>query len=112
MGIFKHRFLLVILVLFSLLNVQSVFAIDLQTAKKQGLVGETSTGYLEAVSAASAEVKALISDVNSKRKQKYEKIARRNNTTLGAVEHLAGNKAITKSKPGSYIKPVDRWQKK
>jgi len=89
-----------------------VFAINLQSAKAQGLVGETASGYLSAVKAASNEVKALIQDINSKRKQVYAQIAKRNGTTLSAVEHLAGKKAIEKSKPGSYIKPADRWLRK
>ena len=88
------------------------FALDLQTAKNQGLVGETPSGYLEAVKAPSAEVKALIADVNGKRKQKYKDIAARNNTSLQAVEQLAGKKAIEKSAPGSYIKLGGSWQQK
>ncbi len=88
------------------------YAIDLPTAKQQGLVGETSSGYLEPVSPASTEVRALVSSINDKRKQKYEEIARRNGTTLSAVEVLAGKKAIEKSKPGTYIKPAGSWVKK
>jgi uncharacterized protein YdbL (DUF1318 family) len=91
---------------------QAVFAIDLQTAKSQGLVGETTTGYLEAVNQPTAEVKALINDINAQRKQKFKDIATRNNTSLEAVEQLAGKKAIEKSRPGSYIKIGGSWQQK
>jgi uncharacterized protein YdbL (DUF1318 family) len=89
-----------------------VFAIDLQTAKSQGLVGETTTGYLEAVNQPTAEVKALINDINAQRKQKFKDIATRNNTSLEAVEQLAGKKAIEKSGPGSYVKVGGSWQQK
>jgi len=89
---------------------QPVFAIDLQTAKDQGLVGETPSGYLEAVKAPSAEVKALVENINTQRKQKYKDIAARNNTSLQAVELLAGKKAMEKSAPGSYIKVGGSWQ--
>jgi uncharacterized protein YdbL (DUF1318 family) len=85
---------------------------DLQTAKDQGLVGETPGGYLEAVQSPSADVKALIESINSQRKQKYQEIAARNNTSLQAVELLAGKKAIEKSSPGSYIKIDGSWQQK
>ena len=95
-----------------LLATQPVFAIDLQTAKDQGLVGETPSGYLAAVKAPSPEVTALIDSINSKRKQKYQDIAARNNTSLEAVEQLAGKKAIEKSAPGSYIKLGGNWQQK
>jgi uncharacterized protein YdbL (DUF1318 family) len=91
---------------------QTAFAIDLQTAKSKGLVGETPSGYLEAVKPPSADVKALIDDINAQRKQKFRDIAARNNTSLEAVEQLAGKKAIEKSTPGSYIKIGGGWQKK
>ena len=95
-----------------LLMTQPANAIDLQTAKSQGLVGETASGYLSSVTSPSAETKALIESVNLKRKQKYQEIAASNKTSLQAVEQLAGKKAIEKSKPGSYIKQGGSWQKK
>jgi hypothetical protein len=95
-----------------LIMIQPAYAIDLQTAKSQGLVGETPGGYLSAVTSPSAETKALIESVNLKRKQKYQEIAASNKTSLQAVEQLAGKKAIEKSSPGSYIKQGDSWQKK
>lgn len=95
-----------------LLVAGSAFAIDLQAAKKKGLVGETPSGYLAAVKSPSAEVKALVGNVNTKRKQKYKEIAARNKTSLKAVEELAGKKAIEKSKAGSYVKQGGSWKKK
>ena len=91
---------------------QPAFAIDLQTAKDQGLVGETPSGYLEAVNAPSAEIKKLVNNINAQRQQKYKEIAARNNTSLEAVELLAGKKAIEKSAPGSFIKLGGSWQRK
>lgn len=95
-----------------LLTTQPAFSIDLQTAKQQGLVGETPSGYLEAVKSPSAETKSLIDSINAKRKQKYQDIAARNKTSLQAVEQLAGKKAIEKSTPGSYVKLGGSWQQK
>jgi uncharacterized protein YdbL (DUF1318 family) len=95
-----------------LLIAQPVYAIDLQTAKSQGLVGESPSGYLEAVTSPSAETRALIKTVNDKRRGKYQEIAARNKTPLQTVEQLAGKKAIEKSQPGSYIKLNGKWQKK
>ncbi len=108
-----NRYFILAFISASLLIFSSyVFAINLQSAKQQGLVGETSSGYLEAVNTANAEVSALISSVNSRRKQMYQAIAKRNGTTLNAVEHLAGMKAIKMSRSGSYIKPDGSWRKK
>ena len=93
-----------------LLMTQPAYSLDLQSAKSQGLVGETPDGYLGAVTSPSAETKALIESVNLKRKQKYQEIATRNKTPLQTIEQLAGNKAIEKSRPGSYIKQGGSWQ--
>ena len=55
-----------------MLLLQNAWAIDIGAAKAQGLVGEANTGYIAAVQApASAEVRALIADVNSKRKTSF-----------------------------------------
>ena len=103
---------IVILTSCLLLAAQPAFAIDLQTAKDQGLVGETPGGYLEAVDTPSMEIKTLVDNINVQRKQKYKEIAARNNTSLEAVELLAGKKAIEKSEPGDYIKLGGSWQQK
>jgi uncharacterized protein YdbL (DUF1318 family) len=91
---------------------QPAYSIDLQTAKNQGLVGETTSGYLAAVKSPSPEVSALIESINSQRKQKFKEIAARNNTSLEAVEQLAGKKAIEKSAHGDFIKIGGSWQQK
>ncbi len=104
--------ILILLTTCLLLIAQPVYSIDLQTAKNQGLVGETPGGYLAAVTTASSETSALIQSVNAKRKDKYQEIATRNSTSLQTVEQLAGKKAIEKSKAGSYIKQGGSWHKK
>ena len=103
-----------IVLLFLVLSLvcQPALAIDLKTAKARGLVGETATGYLAPVRAPSPEVAKLIQTINAKRKQQYEKIARRNKTSLKAVEILAGKKAIEKTPPGQFIKVNGAWKKK
>jgi len=95
-----------------LLSWLPAFAMELQDAKDQGLVGETTTGYLEAVKAPTPEVKALIGDINGKRKAHYQGIAAKNNTPLATVESMAGDKAIEKSKAGHYVKQGGEWRKK
>jgi uncharacterized protein YdbL (DUF1318 family) len=86
--------------------------LDLQTAKAQGLVGETPTGYLAPVQATHAEAKNLAQSINAQRKKQYEAIARRNNTPLQAVEQLAGQKAMEKTPAGQYIQLNGAWRKK
>ncbi|MDU0353182.1 DUF1318 domain-containing protein [Paraglaciecola aquimarina] len=81
----------------------SVWAMNLDEAKNQGLVGENSTGYLGLVVQNNA-AKALISEVNEKRKAQYLKLAQ--------VEALAAAKAIKKTKAGHYIEVNGQWVKK
>jgi uncharacterized protein len=89
------------------------WAIDLQTAKAQGLVGETPTGYLELVKPGSADVKSMMNEINAARKKEYQAIAKRNNTELSVVEVLAGKKAIERTPSGQYVKsPSGQWVKK
>ena len=87
-------------------------ALNLQQAKQQGLVGETTTGYLAAVKS-SAAVNALVKQVNDKRRQLYQQMANKNQLSLTQVEQLAGRKAIAKTAAGHYIQTDSgQWQKK
>lgn len=91
-----------------------VMALELQEAKDKGLVGEMANGYLGSPqSSPSAEVVALMEDINAKRKEKYQEIAAAQSIPLSAVEKLAGGKAFSKTESGHYIKSPDGgWQKK
>ena len=89
-----------------------VLALSLDEAKAMGLVGERTNGYLGAVNTSNAEAQALISDINQKRRQAYEDIAKRNRTPRTAVETLAGEKAIQNTKPGNFVEGPGGWIKK
>lgn len=96
----------------TLLIAGTAFALSLDEAKSKGLVGETQTGYLGAVSTTS-EVQALINDINQKRKEKYAEIAKKNGTPLSAVEALAAKKAMQETAAGNYIQSASgAWVKK
>ena len=90
------------------------WGLTLEEAKTQGMVGEQPDGYLGVVQpGASAEVQALVNDVNQKRRQTYEDIARRNSTKLEAVEILAGKTAIDNTRAGNFVRsPAGQWFKK
>jgi len=89
-----------------------LWAVDLQSAKNQGLVGETPSGYLAAVKD-SADARAVVANVNNARKKHYQSIASRNGTSLQVVEILAGKKAIAKAARGHYVKNASgSWVKK
>lgn len=90
------------------------WSVTLGQAKSQGLVGEQADGYLGVVAAnAPADVKALVADINQRRKSEYQSIAQRNNTSLDAVEALAGKKAIDLTPSDQYVRlPSGQWVKK
>jgi uncharacterized protein len=90
------------------------WALTLDQAKEAGLVGEDASGYIAAVAAKpSSEVKALVDDINARRRAEYERIAAANNIGVEDVEKLAGKKAIEKSPDGDYIRlPGEDWRKK
>ena len=102
-----------VMIFLLVLNSACVLAADLQQAKSDGLVGEQLNGYLGIVSAdASSDVRALVGDINAKRKAKYEAIASQNSTSLETVELLAGKKAIEKTRAGNYVQTATGWKKK
>lgn len=105
------RLLAAILLVFAL---QSAWAIDIGSAKAQGLVGEAKTGFLAAVETpASAEVKALISSVNAKRRAQFERTAQKTNTTVPQVANRFYELAVQKTRPGHYYQDKNgRWKKK
>lgn len=64
------------------------FALDLASARTSGAVGEKADGYVAALQP-SAEVNALVSEVNAKRKAEYQRISEQNNQPVDVVARLA-----------------------
>lgn len=93
---------------------QSAWAIDLNTAKAQGLVGEANTGYLAAVQQpASAEVQALIREVNQGRRAQFERTARSTGTTVDQVAYRFYELAVQRTRSGNYYQDTSgRWVRK
>jgi uncharacterized protein len=101
-----------VLIISLLLWCQTGFALDLQTAKMQGMIGETPTGYLAVVKAGNNEAAQLVQSINAQRRVEYQKIAQRNNTALQAVEQLAGKQAMEKTPDGQFILIEGTWKRK
>jgi len=98
-----------------LLSFASVAHADaLDDAKSAGYIGEQRNGMLGLVDPnAPADVKALVESVNAKRKDAYVAIAKKNGTSLASVAALAGEKAISMTKPGNYVQNSSGgWEKK
>lgn len=89
----------------------SAWAISLDDAKSQGLVGEDSSGYLGLV-VQNAEAKVVVDTINAKRKAQYLKLAQKNNLSLAQVEALAAAKTIEKTQRGHFVEVNGNWVKK
>ena len=100
--------------LFLVFALQAAWAIDLHTAKNQGLVGEANTGLLAPVKQpASAEVRALIADVNAKRRAQFERTARNTGATVEQVRVRFYELAVQKTRPGHYYQDRNgAWKRK
>ena len=88
-----HRIGIAALLALALLAVPSGFALadPLDDARKAGSVGERPDGYLGVVAGgAGAEVKAMVEEINGKRREKYRTIAEKRGTSVEAVAALAG----------------------
>lgn len=87
-------------------------AMNLQTAKDQGLVGEQTNGYLAPIKN-SADVAALVKQVNAKRTDAYQRIAEKNDISVANVAKLAAKKIIAKAEKGHIVQDASgNWVKK
>jgi len=86
----------------------------LDQAKAAGWVGERIDGYVGIVDPkAPADVRALVSDINAKRRKKYEAIAKAQGIDLTKVEIIAGQTLIKRAKPGEWVTDQSgRWVRK
>ena len=90
----------------------ATFAADMNTAKNQGFIGERADGYLGVVDqSAAGDIKALVREINAKRRAEYERIATANGISRQKVEALSGKKTIAKTRAGGWIYRT-RWEKK
>ncbi len=83
-----------------------------QAARSQGLVGELPTGYLGFVTPPSAAIKALVDDINIKRKAAYTEAAQAEGVTVEEFAFRNGCRLITeKTVAGEkYQAPDGTWK--
>ena len=100
--------------LISMLAVSVAVASPLTQPKADSLIGEQVNGYIGLVKQnVPSDVKKLVNDVNAKRKAGYQKIARKQGTSLAEVERVGGNTAIEKTLSGNYIRDASgTWRRK
>ena len=82
-----------------------------QAARDKGLVGEKTDGYLGFVTPPSPAIKALVNDLNIKRKAVYTRKARANGATVAEMAFRNGCRLIAeRTSPGEkYQTPGGAW---
>jgi uncharacterized protein YdbL (DUF1318 family) len=90
------------------------WAQSLSEVKKAGWVGERPDGYLGFVKPnAPGSVKQFVQSINTKRRTRYQEIAKKNGTSLKSVQAIIGPKLIKRAKPGEFIMDATgKWIKK
>jgi uncharacterized protein YdbL (DUF1318 family) len=100
----------VILATIAVLWALPVLALDLQTARGQGLVGEKTDGYVAAVKS-TADTEALVDEVNAKRKVEYARISKENGQPVDVVGKVAAEQVISNLPKGAmYQDASGNWK--
>jgi uncharacterized protein YdbL (DUF1318 family) len=99
---------------FLLLAALAANAATLDGAKSAGQIGEGVDGYVHLVDKnAPGAVKALVKDVNNKRREKYAGIAKTRNISVENVAALAGTKLVERAPAGQHVMDSNKkWRKK
>jgi hypothetical protein len=80
-------------------------------ARAQGQIGEKADGYLGYVEAPSPAIRAMVEDLNIKRKAVYAEKAQANGATVEEYALTSGCQAIARTVPGEkYQSPDGVWR--
>lgn len=92
----------------------AAFAISLHEAKAAGLVGERNDGYVGyVVSPPGSDVKAVVKEVNNKRRSKFSQSANSNNLKIEQVANRFYQRAMQATDKGNYYQDASgTWVKK
>jgi len=82
-----------------------------ESARSQGAVGEKADGYLGFVSAPTPAVRAMVEDINIKRKASYTRRAAATGSTVAEYAFTIGCNLIANTSSGEkYQGPDGSWQ--
>lgn len=88
------------------------FALDLETARAQGLAGEVDNGLLGIPPGATTDATGLIATINNQRRAEYAKIAAQNNLSLDVVGSMMFEKIYVRLPAGTWVQVKGQWKKK
>ena len=105
---------LLAMIMLGLCAISHASALDLNTAKSTGLIGERNDGYLGyVIKPASKETQALLKDVNTKRRGIFTASAEKNSISTEQVANRFYQLAVEKTTTGNYYQDLsDNWIRK
>jgi len=111
---FKLRNFMALFALLLSIMATPVWAISMDDAKSQGLIGERSNGYLGIVTSnASTDVRKLVDTINNKRRSAYANRASSADVEQSVFEIRMGQRLQARTPAGQFIQlPNGNWQKK
>jgi hypothetical protein len=90
----------------------AAFALDLETARSKGLIGEVDNGYIAIPPGVGDEAKQLVGGVNQERKAAYTDIATKNGITIEAAGLRTFEKRYPGFPAGTWVQMQGKWSKK
>jgi hypothetical protein len=78
----------------------AAYALDLQSARSQGLVAEKTDGFVKAVTDR-LDVNTLVNEVNALRQNEYKRISGENGQPVSVVAKVASEQIVSKLPAGS-----------
>lgn len=91
----------------------AAYAMDLNTAKHSGLIGEKPNGLIEALLPnPSPELSNLVNTTNAGRMDVYKEAAAKQSIPLKEVQAIAAQKIYDLASPGDYLMVNGKWTKK
>ena len=85
---------------------------EINKLKAEGVIGETSEGYLDFVSERSSKASELVNEENGDRRKLYAIIAEETGTTVEVVARRNAKRNFEKAANGEYLKEDGKWRQK
>jgi uncharacterized protein len=102
-----------LIVTLTVLSMGSALAMDLNEAKKSGLIGEMQNGLVETtLPTPSAGLDELVAKTNEGRMEVYKDMANKQNIPLKEIQAIAAQKLYDMAEEGSYLMIDGKWKKK
>jgi uncharacterized protein len=103
---------LILLVALIAAATSSAFALDLDTARNTGLVGEVDNGYIDIPPGAGTEARPLVGTVNQERRAAYADIAAKNGISIDVAGRRTFEKRFPGFPAGTWVQIQGKWSKK